>query len=59
MAVSGCARQGLLDRRACRTGVIATLIGALVGAGVLQLVDARFLEAAIPWLLGTIVRFAA
>ena len=55
MAATRYARHGLLDRRACRTGIIATLIGALAGAGTVQLVDARFLEAAIPWLLGGIV----
>lgn len=57
MAVSRYARHGLLDRRACRVGVIATLVGALVGAAVVQTMDGRFLEAAIPWLLGAIVLY--
>lgn len=55
MAVSRYARHGLLDRQTCRTGVIATLTGALAGAAAVQMLDARFLETAIPWLLGCIV----
>ena len=55
MAVSRYARHGLLDRRACRTGVLATLVGALAGAATVQSVNPRFLEAAIPWLLAAIV----
>ncbi len=57
MAVSRYARHGLLDRRACRTGVLATLVGALAGAAVVQTVNGRVLEAAIPWLLGAIVLY--
>jgi uncharacterized membrane protein YfcA len=52
------ARQGLLDARACRTGVAATLVGALAGAGAVELIDTRVLETAIPWLLGAIVIYS-
>ncbi len=55
MAVFRYARHGLLDRRACKIGVIATLAGAIAGAATVRVLDARFLEAAIPWLLGAIV----
>lgn len=55
MAVFRYARHGLLDKRACRVGVIATLAGALAGAATVRVADARFLEDAIPWLLGGIV----
>ncbi len=55
MAATRYARHGLLDPRECRVGVSATLVGALAGAAVVQSVDPRFLEAAIPWLLGAIV----
>lgn len=55
MAVFRYARHGLLDKRACRVGVGATLAGALAGAATVRVVDAGFLEAAIPWLLGAIV----
>lgn len=57
MAVFRYARQGLLDKRACRVGVAATLAGALAGAATVRVIDARFLEAAIPWLLGAIVLY--
>lgn len=52
------ARQGLLDPRACRTGVVATLVGALAGAAAVELIDTRVLETAIPWLLGAIVVYS-
>jgi len=55
MAVSRYARHGLLERRSCRTGILATLAGALGGAAAVQCVDPHFLETAIPWLLGAIV----
>lgn len=57
MAVFRYARHGLLDKRACRVGVAATLAGAVAGAATVRVVDARFLEAAIPWLLGAIVAY--
>lgn len=55
MAVFRYGRHGLLDRRACKVGVVATLAGAVAGAATVRVLDARFLEAAIPWLLGAIV----
>jgi uncharacterized protein len=57
MAVSRYARHGLLDRQACKIGVIATLAGAVAGAATVRVLDARFLETAIPWLLGAIVLY--
>lgn len=52
------ARQGLLDARACRVGVSATLLGALAGAAAVQRLDARVLESVIPWLLAGIVVYS-
>lgn len=49
------ARLGVVDWRQCRAGVITTLIGAVAGFFVVQVVENRFLEALIPWLLAAIV----
>jgi Predicted permeases len=57
MAVFRYARHGLLDRRACRVGVIATVAGALAGAATVRVADTGFLDSAIPWLLGAIVLY--
>lgn len=52
------AREGLLDARACRVGVTATLVGALAGAATVRWLDARVLEVVIPWLLAGIVVYS-
>ncbi|HEY0947054.1 MAG TPA: TSUP family transporter [Opitutaceae bacterium] len=52
------ARAGLLEARACRVGVTATLLGALGGAAAVQQLDARVLESVIPWLLAGIVVYS-
>ncbi|AHF92750.1 membrane protein [Opitutaceae bacterium TAV5] len=51
-------RQGVVDWRQCRVGVIATLAGAIAGFAAVQLVRTRFLEALIPWLLAAIVIYS-
>jgi uncharacterized protein len=52
------ARSGLVDWRACRLGIAATLAGALAGAWVVQRIDAQILGKIIPWLLAAIVVYA-
>ena len=49
------ARRGLVALRACRFGILTTLVGALLGAFAVQHVSARVLERIIPVLLGAIV----
>lgn len=49
------ARRGLVDLRACRAGILATLAGALLGAWVVRSIDAQILGKVIPWLLAVIV----
>jgi len=53
-AVRHYVQRGAVDLRACRTGVIATLLGALAGALAVLAVDARVLEKIIPWLLAAV-----
>lgn len=48
-------RRGLVDLRACRQGILATLMGALLGAWVVRSIDAQVLGKLIPWLLAGIV----
>jgi uncharacterized membrane protein YfcA len=47
--------RGLVDFAACTRGILATLAGALLGAWVVRLIDARVLGRLIPWLLAVIV----
>jgi uncharacterized membrane protein YfcA len=47
--------RGLVDLRACRWGILATLAGALLGASAVRLIDAQILGRLIPWLLAVIV----
>ena len=49
------ARRGLVELRACRFGILTTLIGALLGALAVQHVAAQVLEKIIPALLAAIV----
>jgi uncharacterized membrane protein YfcA len=53
-AVRHYVQRGAVDLRACRTGVLATLLGSLAGAATVQAVDARALEKIIPWLLAAV-----
>lgn len=53
-AVRHYVQRGAVDLRACRTGIGATLLGALAGAWAVQTVEARVLEKAIPWLLAAV-----
>jgi len=52
-------RGGLIDPRACRVGVSATLIGAFLGAWSVQHLNPLLLQAVIPWLLVGIVVYTA
>ena len=49
------ARRGAVDLRECWLGLICTGVGAVGGAFLVHLVDPRFLEQLIPWLLAAIV----
>jgi len=51
-------REGLVDLRACRLGIAFTFVGALLGAGTVQLLDSSALARIIPWLLVTILIYA-
>lgn len=44
-------RQGLVDFRACRVGLVATFVGALIGVLTVQRIDSQVLARLIPWLL--------
>jgi uncharacterized membrane protein YfcA len=50
-------RRGLVDLRACSRGIIATLIGALLGAWAVRSIDGQILGRFIPWLLAVIVTY--
>jgi uncharacterized membrane protein YfcA len=50
-------RRRLVDLKACRVGIAATLVGALAGAWVVRLIDPRLLGEIIPWLLAVIVLY--
>jgi uncharacterized membrane protein YfcA len=52
------ARQGLIDWRASRLGLIMTAAGAATGVLVVQLIDNRVLSEIMPWLLGAIVMYS-
>lgn len=47
-------RAGTVDWKACRIGVITTLIGSVAGAIAVQRIDGAVLGDIIPWLLGGI-----
>ena len=46
--------SGAVDLRACRTGIAATLVGAVIGALAVQRIDTRLLGLAVPWLLAVV-----
>ena len=48
-------RCGAVDLKACRLGVIMTLIGAGLGAFLVQRIDTRMLAQGVPWLLAAIL----
>jgi uncharacterized membrane protein YfcA len=48
-------RRNLVDLRACRSGILLTLVGALGGAWIVQHVDPQILGRVIPVLLAAIV----
>lgn len=50
-------RQGAVDLRACRLGILMTLLGALLGAFAVQQIDAGLLRQVVPWLLGAILLY--
>ncbi len=47
-------RQGRIEFRACRVGLVATFIGALLGVLTVQRIDSQVLARLIPWLLAAI-----
>lgn len=49
--------QGLIDFRACRVGLIATFVGALIGVLTVQRIDSQVLARLIPWLLALIFMY--
>jgi uncharacterized membrane protein YfcA len=51
-------RRGVVNLRECRTGIALTLLGSLLGAQTVQLLDARLLTTLIPWLLGAILLYS-
>jgi uncharacterized membrane protein YfcA len=50
-------RRGVVNLRECRLGIALTLVGALLGAATVQLLDTRLLAALVPWLLGAILLY--
>ncbi|MEO6875583.1 MAG: TSUP family transporter [Opitutaceae bacterium] len=48
-------RKGLVDLRACRLGIAATFIGAVIGVLTVQKTDTHLLGRIIPWLLAVIL----
>ena len=48
-------RRGLVDLRACRLGIAATFIGAVIGVLTVQKTDTHLLGRLIPWLLAVIL----
>ena len=50
-------RHGVVDLRACRVGIVATLVGAAVGTLAVQSMDSSLLARLIPWLLGAILLY--
>lgn len=52
------ARAGVIDFRACRVGIVATLLGAVAGAYAVQSLDNAVLQRLIPWMLAAIVGYS-
>ncbi|MBP6507509.1 MAG: TSUP family transporter [Opitutaceae bacterium] len=50
-------RRGVVDFRACHSGILLTLAGAGLGAVTVQLLDTRLLTQLVPWLLGAILLY--
>ena len=50
-------RRGAVDLRACRLGILMTLVGALLGAFTVQQIDAGLLRRVVPWLLAAILLY--
>jgi uncharacterized membrane protein YfcA len=48
------ARSGLVNFRACRLGIAATFLGAVIGVLTVQHTDQRLLAKLIPWLLAVV-----
>lgn len=48
-------RQGAVNLRECRLGILTTLLGALLGAFAVQQIDAGLLRQVVPWLLAAIL----
>lgn len=51
------ARQGVVNVRECRSGIVMTLIGAGLGAATVQMLNADLLGRLIPWLLAAILLY--
>ena len=51
-------RNGLVDLRACRVGIAATLVGAALGTLAVQRCDPHLLGRLVPWLLAAILLYA-
>ncbi len=52
-------RSGLVDFRECRIGIIATLVGAALGALAVQQIDSHQLGRVVPWLLAALLLYTA
>ena len=50
-------RLGAVNLRACRLGILMTLVGALLGAVSVQLIDPALLRKVVPWLLAAILLY--
>lgn len=50
-------RQGTVDLRVCRFGILMTLLGAVLGAFAVQQIDAGRLRQVVPWLLAAILLY--
>ncbi|MCC6414480.1 MAG: TSUP family transporter [Opitutaceae bacterium] len=50
-------RLGAVDFKACRLGIVLTLVGAVAGAFAVALLNANLLGQLIPWLLGAILLY--
>ncbi len=50
-------RCGAVDLRACRLGILMTLLGAVLGAITVQQIDPGILRQVIPWLLAAILLY--
>jgi len=50
-------RAGAVTLKECRSGIIWTTVGAALGVGAVQLLDATLLKQLIPWLLAAIALY--